>query len=231
MSTAHSKSEPLWIQDRDTVIANSHDVQWRNNTPPDYSLSHQFLPQGSKCNHLEGSLEAIVQNLVRTFEMEASYKTNPEQWLSIVNNKFRMTTNGGPAYTAEDIASVGTYNLFLGETQHYSAQAETFESSAQIFHTAFPNGFLWELLEVFSGAPNVTFKWRHWGNFSGSYKDYASTGETVEVVGMSIARVTEDLKIVSLEHFFDNNLFLEKLTKGEKIATGCPFHAQKSEGV
>jgi hypothetical protein len=53
----------------------------------------------------------------------------------------------------------------------------------------------------------------------------------VEVVGMSIARVTEDLKIVSLEHFFDNNLFLEKLTKGEKIVTGCPFHAQKSEGV
>ncbi len=36
---------------------------------------------------------------------------------------------------------------------------------------------------------------------------------------MSIARVTEDLKILSLEHYFDNNAFLEKLTAG-----GCPFH-------
>ncbi|NEO59895.1 MAG: SnoaL-like polyketide cyclase, partial [Moorea sp. SIO4G2] len=35
---------------------------------------------------------------------------------------------------------------------------------------------------------------------------------------ISIARVTEDLKIVSLEHFFDNSLFLKQLT------SGCPFH-------
>jgi hypothetical protein len=57
--------------------------------------------------------------------MEASYKTNPQQWLSVVAHNFRMITNGGPAYTAEDIATVGTYNLFLGESQHYSSKSET----------------------------------------------------------------------------------------------------------
>ncbi|MFN5991813.1 MAG: SnoaL-like polyketide cyclase, partial [Dolichospermum sp.] len=56
--------------------------------------------------------------------------------------------------------------------------------------------------------------------FTGTYKDYAPTGETIEITGMSIARVTEDLKIESLEHFFDNNAFLQKLTAG-----GCPFHS------
>ncbi|KOP23254.1 SnoaL-like polyketide cyclase [Hapalosiphon sp. MRB220] len=220
MSSESSKQAPIWIQDRDSVIAHDPNVEWRYQVPPDYSHTNQYLKQQSKYHHLEGSLEAIVQNLVRAFEMEASYKTNPQQWVSIVADKFRMTTNGGPAYTAEDVVDVGTYNLFLGDSEQYKSSEESFESSAHIFHQAFPNGFLWELVEVLSGPPNVTFKWRHWGTFSGSYKENAPTGETVEIVGMSIARVDDDLKILSLEHFFDNSSFLNKL------ATGCPVHGQ-----
>lgn len=225
MSASQSAEQPLWVRDRDTVIAQSAAHQWRYETPPDYSRTNEVLKKESLYSHLEGSLEGIVQNLVRTFEMEVSYKTNPQQWLSVVADKFRMITNGGTAHTAEDIAAVGTYNLFLGESQHYSSKAETFESSAHIFHQAFPSGFLWELIEVLSGQPNVTFKWCHWGTFSGQYKEHAPTGETVEVVGVSIARVTDDLKIESLEHYFDTSSFLGKL------ATGCPFHAQKTAEV
>ncbi|MBD2360794.1 SnoaL-like polyketide cyclase [Anabaena minutissima FACHB-250] len=213
-----STNLPLWIQDRDTVIANGSNVEWRYQTPPDYSRTNQNLQRESQHNHLQGSLEAIVQNLVRTFEMEASYKSNPQQWISIVTDKFRMMTNGGTAYTADDVADAGTYNLFLGDSDKYKSSEEDFESSAHIFHQTFPNGFLWELVEVLSGPPNVTFKWRHWGQFSGPYKEHAPTGDTVEVVGVSIARVNDDLKIESLEHFFDNSSFLNKLT------TGCPFH-------
>ncbi|BAY89697.1 pathogenesis related protein [Microchaete diplosiphon NIES-3275] len=109
------------------------------------------------------------------------------------------------------------------------ASAETFESSAQIFHSTFPQGFPWEVLEVYSGPPTVTFKWRHWGHFQGAYKDHAPTGETVEIIGMSVAKVTDDLRIISVEHYFDNTLFLEKLTAGGKLsssenkASACPF--------
>jgi hypothetical protein len=222
MSSESSTSQPIWIQDRDTVIAHDPNVEWRYQEPPDYSRTNQYLKQESKYNHLEGSLEAIVQNLVRAFEMEASFKTNPQQWVSIVADKFRMTTNGGTAYTAQDVADAGTYNLFLGDSEQYKASEEDFESSAHLFHNAFPNGFLWELIEVLAGPPNVTFKWRHWGNFSGPYKEHAPTGETVEIVGVSIAHVNDDLKILSLEHFFDSGSFLNKL------ATGCPFHGQNN---
>ncbi|BCL38519.1 SnoaL-like polyketide cyclase [Nostoc sp. MS1] len=222
MSSESSTSQPIWIQDRDTVIAHDSNVEWRYQEPPDYSRTNQYLKQQSKSNHIEGSLEAIVQNLVRAFEMEASFKTNPQQWVSIVADKFRMTTNGGSAYTAQDVADAGTYNLFLGDSEQYKASEEDFESSAHLFHNAFPNGFLWELIEVLAGPPNVTFKWRHWGTFSGSYKEHAPTGETVEIVGMSVARVNDDLKILSLEHFFDSGSFLNKL------ATGCPFHGQNN---
>lgn len=232
---SQSTNQSLWIQDRDTVIEQSVDTQWRDSIPPDYTRTNSFLKQESKYNHLEGSLEAIVQNLVRAFEMEASFKTNPQQWVSIVTEKFRMSTNGGPTYTAQDIVEAGTYNLFLTETEHYNPKEEDFESSANLFITAFPDGFVWEVMEVLSGPPNVTFKWRHWGTFRGSYKGYEPTGETVEIVGMSLARVSEDLKIESVEHFFDTNAFLEKLTgskkltDGEKLESGCPFHSQTSE--
>ena len=228
MSATQSNSLPLWVQDRDKVIEGSTDAQWRYQTPPDYSRSKENLAKESTLNHLEGTLEAIVQNLVRTFEMEVSFKTNPQQWLSVVNDKFRVSTNGGQEYTATDLSAQGTYNLFMADSEHYKASAESFESSHQIFHSTFPQGFPWEVLEVYSGPPNVTFKWRHWGHFYGAYKDYAPTGETVEIIGISVARVTDDLRIISLEHYFDNTLFLDKLTAGGKLpssnkASACPF--------
>jgi hypothetical protein len=224
-------SQPLWIQDRDTVIANSQDAEWRYGDAPDYTRTNTFLNKERNHNHANGSLEAIVQNLVRAFEMEASFKTNPQQWVSVVADKFRMSTNGGQAYTAPDIVAEGTYNLFITETEHYNPKVEDFESSAHLFHNAFPAGFVWEVVEVFSGPPNVSFKWRHWGAFTGRFKDFEPTGETIEVVGISVARVSDDLKIESVEHYFDTNAFLEKLTSGqksssnEKLETGCPFHS------
>ncbi len=231
MTSTQSNNLPLWVQDRDTVIAYSSHAEWRYQTPPDYTRSKENLAKESTCNHLEGTLEAIVQNLVRTFEMEVSFKSNPQQWLSVVSDKFRVSTNGGKEYTAADLSAQGTYNLFIADSEHYKASEESFESSAKIFHSTFPQGFPWEVLQVYSGPPNVTFKWRHWGHFQGAYKDFASTGETVEIIGISVAHVTDDLKILSVEHYFDNNLFLEQLTAGGKLvnsendkkASGCPF--------
>ena len=216
MSATQSQNLPLWVQDREKVIASSIDNEWRGGKPPDYSESNQGLASESQANHPMGSLEAIVENLVRIFELEASFKTNPKQWLSVVNEKFRMSSNGGEQFSAADISFSGTYNLFIGDAEEYKASEENFESSGRLFRSAFPSGFLWEVLEVYSSPPNVTFKWRHWGTFNGAYKDYAPTGEVVEIIGMSIARVTDDLKIISVEHYFDNSQFLAKLTSGGK---------------
>lgn len=216
---APDKSWPIWVQDREEILNHDDGVEWRDGQRPDYSHTNAHLEKERKCNHAEGSLNAIAHNLVRAFEMEASFKVNPQQWLSVVADKFRMSTNGGKEYTAQDIVEQGTYNLFLEDSDHYRASDETFASSYNLFHTAFPNGFHWELLEVVAGPPNVVFKWRHWGTFSGAYKNHQPTGETIEVVGLSIAKVTDDLKIESVEHFFDTNSFLMKLTSG-----ACPVN-------
>ncbi len=210
---------PLWVQDREDVLKQDEGVEWRDGNRPDYSHTNAFSAEERQCNHAEGSLNAIAHNLVRTFEMEASFKTNPQQWISVVTDKFRMITNGRQEYTALDVIESGTYNLFLEDSEHYRASDETFESSYNLFHTAFPNGFHWELIEVVAGPPKVVFKWRHWGTFTGAYKEHQPTGETIEIIGLSIAKVTEDLKIESVEHFFDTNNFLSKLTSGE-----CPVY-------
>ncbi|MBD2664683.1 pathogenesis related protein-like protein [Richelia sinica FACHB-800] len=229
MTSTQPNNLPLWVQDRDKVIAASTDAEWRYQKQPDYSRSKENLAKESTRHHAEGSLEAIVQNLVRTFEMEASFKSNPQQWLSVVNDQFRVSTNGGQEYNAAELGAKGTYNLFMADSEHYKSSEETFESSHDIFHSTFPQGFPWEVLEVYSGPPVVTFKWRHWGHFRGAYKDYAPTGEMVEIVGISVAHVTQDLKILTVEHYFDNSLFLEKLTAGGKLdkngtkGSGCPF--------
>jgi len=214
---SETKQLPLQVQDREEVLKNDDGVEWRDGERPDYSRTNTFLAKERQFNHAEGSLNQIAHNLVRTFEMEASFKTNTQQWLSIVTDKFRMSTNGGKSYSAQEIVEQGTYNLFLEDSAYYRASDETFDSSYNLFHTAFPDGFHWELVEVLAGPPNVIFKWRHWGTFAGAYKEYQPTGETIEVIGLSLAKVTDDLKIESVEHFFDTNQFLTKLTAGE-----CP---------
>lgn len=208
---------PLWVQDREEVIEQEKEAEWRDGKLPDYSKTNEFQEKERKYHHAEGSLNAIAHNLVKTFEMEASFKTNPQQWISVVTDKFRMSSNGGKEYTAQEIVDEGTYNLFLGDSEAYQASQEDFDSSYNLFHTAFPEGFHWELIEVVSGPPNVVFKWRHWGKFKGAYKGYQPTGETIEIIGLSLARVTDDLKLESVEHFFDTNNFLSELTSG-----GCP---------
>ena len=205
---------PLWVQDREEVLKNDAGVEWRDGQRPDYSMTNAHMSKEKKYRYESGSLEAIAYNLVRTFEMEASFKTNPQQWISVVTDKFRMSTNGGKEYTAQEVVDSGTYNLFLEDSEHYRSSDETYKSSYELFHNAFPKGFHWELAEVLAGPPNVVFKWRHWGTFTGEYKGHQPTGETIEVIGLSIARVTDDLKIESVEHFFDTNNFLSKLTRG-----------------
>ncbi len=216
MNPINTENLPLWVQNRDAVLKSTKNVQWRYEKQPDYTYSNNKLAKESSQSHPENSLEALVQNLVRTFDVEANFKTNPQQWISVVQDKFRMSTNGGTNYKLEDLLESGTYKLLIGNTEHYKASEEDFETSTHLFHSAFPEGFLWEVLEVYSAPPTIAVKWRHWGHFRGAYKDYIPTGETIEVIGMSIVKVSDDLKILSLEHYYDNNQFLDKLTSGGK---------------
>ncbi|WP_131747226.1 ester cyclase [Frankia sp. Cppng1_Ct_nod] len=214
MSDEKSVDQQLHVQGRDAVIAQSDGVEWRGGKPPNYHFSKVAMPHERISRHAEGSLADIVERVVQVFELELSYKKNPAQWVSMVADQLRVRVNGGPSATAEDLVEKGSYNMLIGENPYYSASEETFESSHQVFHDAFPGGFFWEVLDVYSPPPVITFKWRHWGTFNGPYKGFEPTGKRLEIFGVTVARCTDDLRLVEVEHFYDNSEFLSRLTGG-----------------
>ncbi|MET0384877.1 MAG: SnoaL-like polyketide cyclase [Polyangiales bacterium] len=207
----------LLLQGRAAAIAATPDSAWRHGKAPDYGFSDTQMPVQRTSQHAAGSLGAIVEGLVQIFEMEVSNKPDPATWLSVARDHFRMNINGGEVASADLTATHGTYNLLIGESPYYSAKEETFASSHEVFHKTFPGGFLWEVLEVYSPPPVITFKWRHWGVFDGPYKGFAPTGKTLELFGMTLVRVDDELQILDLEHYYDNNTLLQELTGG------CPI--------
>ncbi|WP_297614649.1 ester cyclase [Nocardia sp.] len=211
---------PLHLQGREAVIAAAAPEDWREEAP-DYHLSHTVMPVERTTDHAPDSLEFIVEELVKVFEMEVSHKKDPATWVSLVAEHYRGRVNGGAWQDSAEFARIGSYNILIGDNPYYPG-GETFESSHHIFHTAFPGGFFWEVLEVLAGPPTVTFKWRHWGRYTGEYQGHQPTGELIEMTGITIAKVSEDLRILELEHFYDNNKLLGPL------AHGCPV-AKTSE--
>lgn len=217
MTTHEDSSTPVWLQGRAAVIEQSDASEWRDGVP-DYHLSETEMLAQRTTAFDPGSLEQIVEDLVKVFEMEVSHKADPQTWRSLVSEKFRTRLNGGPWADSADVVGVGTYNVLVGDSEYYDTTAESFDSSHQLFHTALPNGFFWEVLEVMSPPPVVSFKWRHWGTFDGEYKGQQPTGELIEMFGVTIARVSEDLKIEQLEHFYDSDQLLKPLAKGCPVA-------------
>ena len=167
---------------------------------------------GKTKNHQPGELEFVVEQLVKTWEMEASHKLDLEQWTTIKTGEYSVSADGGKTYGNEAAMEAGNYNVLLAGCQKhlYDSGKETFSSSHERFRGAFPSGFPWEVLEVTQGPPVVEFTWRHWAEFSGEYQGRKGGGETVEIVGS--ARVTLDgMKVKTIEVFYEPEPFLEVL--------------------
>ncbi|KAH7284831.1 hypothetical protein KP509_34G072400 [Ceratopteris richardii] len=213
------------------------DTAWRHGGPPSYHVVNSLFEQTRTQEWAKGSLERVVQDLVKTWEMELSHKTKLEDFKTLHPQNFRFSVNGGPWLTGQETLKVGSYNALLqtkleGEHGAYKASQETFESSHDVFRAAFPGGFAWEVLEVYSGPPTVAFKWRHWGVMEGPFKGHPPSHDTINSIGTCIAKVDEKLRITDLEVYYDPTQFLGQLTATPKSpdygeykpgAVSCPF--------
>lgn len=119
-------------------------------------------------SHEAQSLPDLVQNLVKNWEVEASYKTDLKDWRTIDSTKYKFAVNADESVTGEDMLSVGTYNALIPANEYYSPKFSDFSSSHKSFKRMMPT-FAWEVLEVYSGPPTVTFRWRHWGVMKSDY--------------------------------------------------------------
>lgn len=72
--------------------------------------------------------------------------------------------------------------------------------------------FAWEVLEVYSGPPTVSFRWRHWGVMKNDYVGFNNKGEKVtakahggaiDIQGVTVATVNDKVQLQSVRTWFD----------------------------
>ena len=72
--------------------------------------------------------------------------------------------------------------------------------------------FAWEVLEVYSGPPTVSFRWRHWGVMKNDYVGFNNKGEKVtakahggpiDIQGVTIATVNDKVQLQAVRTWFD----------------------------
>lgn len=66
-------------------------------------------------NHAEASLESLVENLVKNWEIEASHKTKASEWRTVDPKSYTFAINGGKPQDAEHMLKV--YVPFLSPSQ------------------------------------------------------------------------------------------------------------------
>ncbi|KFZ06033.1 hypothetical protein V501_07791 [Pseudogymnoascus sp. VKM F-4519 (FW-2642)] len=235
---------PDYLLDPNAVL-NDTGANWRYGQPPDYSGTRKVYGETKTKNHEPGSLPFLVENLVKNWEIEASFKTSISDWRTIDHSNYTFSVNGGPPQSAEHMLSVGTYNAIIAPNEFYSPEHADFASSHKTFKRMMP-AFAWEVLEVYSGPPLVAFKWRHWGEMKRDYVSLNDKGEkvtvpahgaTIDIQGVTIARVNASMQIQSIETFFDPlEMFRQIAPNGipgkttvatEGGAEACPFLAGK----
>ncbi|XP_023552029.1 pathogen-related protein-like [Cucurbita pepo subsp. pepo] len=212
-------------------------VEWRYGKPPTYESANHLFEEGRTKVWPKGSLEETVQNAVKSWQVEINNKTRLQDFNTINPQKFKFFVNGREGLTGEEVVRIGTFNALLKsalpeELHHFKAHEETFESAHNDFKTCFPRGFAWEVIEVYSPPPLITYKFRHWGYFEGPYKAHSPTTELVQLFGMGTLKVDSWMKVEEAHFYFDPAELFGSLLKGNKIAasfvSGCPFSdAQK----
>ncbi|KAF2434772.1 hypothetical protein EJ08DRAFT_581714 [Tothia fuscella] len=209
-TTAATPALPDYMTDPNAILKDT-DVTWRYGKPPDYSKTRTFYENTKSKNHPAGSLPDLVENLVKNWEIEASFKPKLSEWRTVNHDRYSFSMNGGPPKKAEHMLQVGTYNAIITPNEYYSPEHSDFASSHKTFKRMMPT-FAWEVVEVFSGPPTVAFRWRHWGEMKNDYVGFNNKGEKItakahggpiDITGVTVATVDEDMKITHLDTYQD----------------------------
>lgn len=148
---------------------------------------------------------------MKNWEVEASFKPTLKDWRTIDHENYSFAINGSEPEGAEAMLKVGTYNAIIAPNEYYSPDYSDFASSHKTFKRMMPT-FAWEVLEVYSGPPTVSFRWRHWGVMKNDYVGINNKGEKVtakahggpiDVQGVTVATVNEKVQLQSVRTWFD----------------------------
>jgi len=211
---------PDYVLDANAVLKDV-DANWRHGRIPDYSKTRKIWTETKKANHEAASLPDLVEKLVKNWEIEASYKMDLKDWRTIDVSNYAFSVNGGPPQSSEHMLRVGTYNAIIEPNEFYCPFHSSFDASHKTFKRMMPT-FAWEVLEVYSGPPQVVFRWRHWGQMKEDYVGMNNKGEKVvlkahggpiDIEGVAVAIVNDKLQLNKVEVFFDPMAMFRQMEK------------------
>lgn len=187
---------------------------WRFGKCPVYSaVNKKYMAQRTQ-NHANGSLEKIVENLVKTWEMEATHKVDVSDWGTIAED-FGIAANNGNRFDVNELINHGSYNCLLDDCpkELYDSNKLDYHGSHEMFKGLFKTGFAWEVVKVYTGPPTVAFSWRHWGHAGTTTleEEQAGLGHLAEIKGMGVAVVDANLKIKDIKVYFDPVAFMQRV--------------------
>jgi hypothetical protein len=85
---------------------NDETIKWRHHKP-DYTKANLEYFKGKTMNHKADSLEKLVEDLVKTWEMEGSHKIDISQWQTIDHESYQVSANGWKIYKSEEAKKAG----------------------------------------------------------------------------------------------------------------------------
>ena len=85
------------------------DIKWRMEKPDYTKANYQYL-KGKTKNHAEGSLEDVVENLVKKWEMQASHFADFNQWTEVDHENYKLSVNAGKFVDGSAAFEIGNYN-------------------------------------------------------------------------------------------------------------------------
>ncbi|KAI1124020.1 hypothetical protein F5Y10DRAFT_269496 [Nemania abortiva] len=218
------------------AVLNDVDAEWRYKQPPDYGKTRKYYSETKTRHHAAGSLPQLVENLVKNWEIEASFKTQLSDWRTVGLAQYSFAVNDREPVSAEHMLRVGTYNAILAPGgAYYDAAAMDFGASHKTFKRMMPT-FAWEVLEVYTEPPVVAFKWRHWGEFKEDYSavnvagesvKVPATGQLIDITGITVAHLNEKMQVTKLKTWFDSDEMFRQMDPGNQALrmpkASCPM--------
>ncbi len=116
-------------------------MQWRHGKPEYTVGNHAFLKGKTQAHkRSEGysvktsdvttlrlsaeSLERTVENLVKTWEMEASHKPKLEQWTTVVPSEYKVEANSYDKMPGSEAATIGNYKALMRHCPLYKTLSQ-----------------------------------------------------------------------------------------------------------
>lgn len=81
-------------------------LAFKTNQPIHILDRANFNSKEKRANHQAKSLETLVENLVKNWEIEASHKMDVSQWRTVDPERYTFAINGGPPQDAEHMLKV-----------------------------------------------------------------------------------------------------------------------------